>query len=213
MQRTERGRFITLEGGEGAGKSTSLAYITEYLVAQGVDLVCTREPGGTPLAEGLRQLLLETRAEAVSPTAELLMLFAARSQHLQEVIQPALARGQWVLCDRFTDATFAYQGGGRGMPAATIEQLQQLVQGDFRPDLTLLLDLPVEVGMQRARERGELDRFESERQDFFSRVRRAYLAQAESCPRRYRVFDASRSLASVQGAIRAELERFLSELR
>ena len=129
MQRTERGRFITLEGGEGAGKSTSLAYITEYLVAQGVDLVCTREPGGTPLAEGLRQLLLETRAEAVSPTAELLMLFAARSQHLQEVIQPALARGQWVLCDRFTDATFAYQGGGRGMPAATIEQLQQLVQG------------------------------------------------------------------------------------
>lgn len=213
MQQIDRGRFITLEGGEGAGKSTSLAYITDYLIEQGVDLVCTREPGGTPLAEGLRQLLLEQRSEAVSPTAELLMVFAARSQHLQEVIQPALARGQWVLCDRFTDATFAYQGGGRGMSAAVIGQLQQLVQGDFRPDLTLLLDLPIEVGMQRARLRGDLDRFESERQEFFTRVRAAYLARADSCPQRYRVLDAARSLACVQGSIRIELERFLAAVR
>jgi dTMP kinase len=211
MKRCERGCLITLEGGEGAGKSTNLAYIADYLIGHGIELVCTREPGGTPLAEQLRQLLLAPRAELVAPTAELLMVFAARSQHLQEVILPALERGQWVLCDRFTDATFAYQGGGRGMPISRIEQLQQMVQGEFRPDVTLILDLPVDVGMQRARERAALDRFELEQLSFFSRVREAYLALASASPQRYRVIDASVSLERVQAAISCELDRFLRD--
>jgi dTMP kinase len=211
MKRCERGCLITLEGGEGAGKSTNLAYIADYLIGHGIELVCTREPGGTPLAEQLRQLLLAPRAELVAPTAELLMVFAARSQHLQEVILPALERGQWVLCDRFTDATFAYQGGGRGMPISRIEQLQQMVQGEFRPDVTLILDLPVDVGMQRARERAALDRFELEQLSFFSRVRDAYLALASASPQRYRVIDASVSLERVQAAISCELDRFLRD--
>ena len=204
--------MLTLEGGEGAGKSTSLAYIASYLTSKGVDLVCTREPGGTPLAEELRQLLLAQRTEAVAPVAELLMVFAARSQHLQEVILPALQRGQWVLCDRFTDATFAYQGAGRGMPVTIIEQLQQLVQGDFRPDLTLLLDLSIEIGMRRAHERADLDRFESEQRAFFERVREAYLAQARACPERFRVIDAALPLAQVQAAISCELDLFLGDV-
>lgn len=211
MKRCERGCLITLEGGEGAGKSTNLAYIADYLIGHGIELVCTREPGGTPLAEQLRQLLLAPRAELVAPTAELLMVFAARSQHLQEVILPALERGQWVLCDRFTDATFAYQGGGRGMPISRIEQLQQMVQGEFRPDVTLILDLPVDVGMQRARARAALDRFELEQLSFFSRVREAYLALASASPQRYRVIDASVSLERVQAAISCELDRFLRD--
>ena len=153
---SERGVFITIEGGEGVGKSTNIATLESWLQAEGIGYCMTREPGGTPLAEDIRALLLANRSETLVPTTELLMMFAARAQHIQAVIEPALAAGKWVICDRFTDATYAYQGGGRGMPVAMIGQLEQLVQGDLRPDLTLLLDAPVAVGMARAGDRGEL---------------------------------------------------------
>jgi dTMP kinase len=162
-----RGKFITLEGGEGVGKTTNLAFIRKYLQDHGIDVVVTREPGGTQLAEKIRQLLLDSSSESISESAELLLMFAARAQHIKHVIEPALSEGKWVLCDRFTDATYAYQGGGRNMSINTIEWLENLVQGTLRPDLTLLLDAPVEIGFGRVRTRGELDRFESERVDFF----------------------------------------------
>ncbi len=203
------GRFITLEGVEGVGKSTNLAYVWNTLEEAGLDCLQTREPGGTPLAEEVRQLLLSPRDEPVSETAELLLMFAARAQHLSGLIEPALAAGRWVLCDRFTDATYAYQGGGRGMCQATIASLESLVQGARRPDLTLLLDLPVEVGLARAAQRGEPDRFERERGEFFDRVRRAYLARAQAEPQRFRVIDASRSLDDVQAQIAAVLNAFI----
>lgn len=158
----KRGKFLTIEGTEGVGKSTNLAYVKTWLEARGLDVVVTREPGGTPLAEEIRGLLLARRDEPVDETAELLLVFAARAQHIAGVIKPALARGAWVLSDRFTDATFAYQGGGRGLSLETISQLEQLVQGELRPDLTLILDIEVQLGLERARQRGELDRFESE---------------------------------------------------
>ena len=150
--------FITVEGGEGVGKSTNMAYLESHLQQRGIDLLVTREPGGTPMAEDIRELLLTPREEAVTGLSELLLIFAARAQHIAEVIEPALAAGRWVLCDRFTDATYAYQSGGRRMEAASIRQLEELVQGDLRPDYTLLLDAPVSLGMERARGRGELDR-------------------------------------------------------
>jgi dTMP kinase len=193
-----RGLFITIEGGEGVGKSTNIALLQQQLQAHGVDLVVTREPGGTRLGESLRELLLQVSAEPLAPTAELLLIFAARAQHLQEVIEPALAAGQWVLCDRFTDATYAYQGGGRGLPIAQVRELEQLVQGDLRPDYTLLLDAPVAVGMSRAEDRGELDRFEQEQVAFFERVRATYLQLAEESSGRFRVIDAARPLGEVQ---------------
>lgn len=203
-----RGKFITLEGGEGVGKSTNLAAIADWLKQRGVDYLVTREPGGTPLAEEIRQLLLVPRQESVAEQAELLLMFAARAQHIATVIEPALAAGRWVLCDRFTDATHAYQGGGRGMPRELIDQLQVLVHGALQPDLTLLLDLPVEQGMARAGARGALDRFESEQLDFFKRVRDTYLALAAAQPERFAVVDASRSLAAVGSDIAARLEQF-----
>ena len=194
----QRGLFITMEGGEGVGKSTNIRFVAEQLRARGIRLLQTREPGGTPLAEEIRQLLLNPRTETVAPTAELLMVFAARAQHLAEVIEPALARGEWVLCDRFTDATYAYQGGGRQLSQAVIAQLEQLVHGHLQPDLTLLLDVSVEVGMARASQRGELDRFEQEKTEFFQRVRNSYMARAKADPKRFAVIDAGQALPDVQ---------------
>ncbi len=201
----QRGKFLTIEGTEGVGKSTNLAFVRDWLLAKGIDVVVTREPGGTPLAEEIRSLLLAKRDESVAETAELLLVFAARAQHIAQVIRPALARGAWVLSDRFTDATFAYQGGGRGLSTEVIAQLEILVQGDLRPDLTLILDIDVEVGLTRARERGELDRFESETVAFFERVRRAYRARVEQAPSRYALVDAGQELAAVQADIRSIL--------
>ncbi len=193
-----KGLFITVEGGEGVGKSTNMDFLEQHLRDSGVDLVVTREPGGTALAESIRQLLLDVREEPVDPVTELLLIFAARAQHLRQLIEPALAAGRWVLCDRFTDATYAYQSGGRGMNPAHVRQLETLVQGTLRPDYTLLLDAPVEVGMARANDRGELDRFEQEQQAFFQRVRDTYLQLAREGSGRYRVVDASQPLAAVQ---------------
>jgi dTMP kinase len=196
-----RGKFITLEGVEGVGKTTNLVFIKDYLEQHNISVVVTREPGGTKLAEKIRQLLLDKKSEAISEQAELLMMFAARAQHIKHVIEPALAQGQWVLCDRFTDATYAYQGGGRGMKISTIKQLEDLVQGSLRPDLTLLLDAPVEIGMARVRGRGALDRFELEKISFFESVRRAYLLQAELNPERIKLIKANQALIDVQRAI------------
>jgi len=193
-----RGIFITVEGGEGAGKSTNMAFLERTLKESGVDILVTREPGGTGLGEGIRELLLQPRDEAVAPDAELLLIFAARAQHIKQVIGPALAAGRWVLCDRFTDATYAYQGGGRQLPVALIRKLEQLVQGDLRPDYTLLLDCPVNIGMSRAAARADLDRFEQEQQAFFERVRETYLQLASESSGRYHVIDASLSLQEVE---------------
>lgn len=208
-----QGVFITLEGGEGVGKSTNLALVAELLREAGHSLVITREPGGTELAERIRQLLLEPVAEPMCEMTELLLVFAARAQHLDRVIRPALEAGQWVLCDRFTDATYAYQGGGRGLNTAHIERLERLVQGNVRPDLTLLLDAPTEVGRTRARSRGQLDRFEVEQEAFFERVRNAYLERARVEPSRFRVIDAARPLAEVQEQLRASLAPWLRAVR
>ncbi len=200
-----RGQFIVVEGTEGVGKSTNIALVRKWLADNNIDFIATREPGGTPLAESLRELLLANRAEKVDPTAELLMVFAARAQHLNNHILPALSAGKWVLCDRFTDATYAYQGCGRGLPTATIEQLEMLVQADLRPDLTLYLDVDVKVGLERARQRGELDRFEQEDIVFFERVRQGYLARVAASPQRYAVVNAGQSLEKVQQDILAIL--------
>jgi dTMP kinase len=202
----KRGRFITLEGGEGVGKSTNLQYIQQLLLEQQLDVVVTREPGGTELAEKIRQLLLETHAETITEKAELLLVFAARAQHIQHVILPALQQGRWVLSDRFTDATYAYQGGGRGMDMQTIAWLESSVQGDLRPDLTLLLDAPLDIGMSRAQKRGKLDRFESEQRDFFERVRQAYLKRAGQDQQRYKIIDAGLRLNEVQLQIKQALD-------
>lgn len=202
------GLFITLEGPEGAGKSTNREYLAQRLREHGLDVVLTREPGGTPLAERIRELLLTPADEPMNSDTELLLVFAARAQHLAQVIHPALARGAVVLCDRFTDATYAYQGGGRGLSVQRIEQLEHFVQGDKRPDLTLIFDLPVEVGLSRAAARGRLDRFEQEGLNFFEAVRSAYLNRAGRNPQRYRVVDAGQSLAAVQ----QDLDALLPEL-
>ncbi|MCR6662453.1 MAG: dTMP kinase [Luteimonas sp.] len=185
-------RFVSLEGGEGAGKTTVLNALRDALAADGSEVVCTREPGGTPLAEMIRKLLLDPGHEPAAPETELLLMFAARAQHVREVILPALARGAWVLCDRFTDSSHAYQGGGRGIDTALIDELERRVVG-IRPALTLLLDLPVAQGRARAQGRdGTPDRIESEQDAFFERVRAAFLARALSFPERFRVLDASR---------------------
>ena len=200
-----KARFITLEGGEGVGKTTNLAFIEDYLKSKGVSLFRTREPGGTELGEKVREILLHSAH--VEAKTELLLVFAARAQHIQEVIRPALAQGQWVLSDRFTDASYAYQGGGRGIDLRSIVFLEQWVQDELRPDLTLLLDTPVSVGMARARARGPQDRFESEADNFFERVRAAYLDRMEGEPDRIRRIDASVGLPEVQAAIAKELDR------
>lgn len=207
---TAEQRLITLEGGEGVGKSTNLAFVVERLRATGAEVVVTREPGGTPLAEDLRSLLLAPREEPVAPLAELLMIFAARAQHWAQVIAPALARGAWVVCDRFIDATHAYQVAGRGLPAEAVTQLEALVLRAHRPGLTLLLDLPVAAGLQRAGARSQPDRFERERLDFFERVRAGYLARAAAEPARIRVIDAGLALAAVQAQLAQVLDAYLA---
>jgi len=203
-----QGRFITLEGGEGAGKSTNLAYIRTRLQSAGKVVSVTREPGGTALGEQIRVLLLDPDSTGMCADTELLLMFAARSQHLQESILPALERGEWILCDRFTDATYAYQGSGRGLGRQRINQLESWVQGSFQPYRTLLFDLPVDIGLQRAGQRGALDRFEQEQAAFFERVRAGYLERARQFPQRFRVVDASQPLAGVQ----AQLDNLIDEL-
>lgn len=197
----QRGLFITIEGGEGAGKSTNISFIRDWLSEHHVDFLATREPGGTPRAEAIRELLLAHDPEPLADRAELLLMFAARAQHLAQCIEPALDMGRSVLCDRFTDATYAYQGYGRGQSLAAIEQLESLVQGDLRPDLTLLLDLPVSLGRERIAGRGEADRIEAEQDAFFERVRTGYLERARQNPEQFVVIDASAPLADVQAQI------------
>ena len=207
------GRFITVEGIEGVGKSTNLAFMERVLNEAGQSVVMTREPGGTPLAEKIRDVLIDPDHPPCTPDTELLLMFAARAEHLAEKIRPALARGEWVLCDRFTDATYAYQGAGRGIDLAHIKALEQWLQEGLRPDLTIVLDADVELGMKRAGKRGELDRFEQEHRDFFERVRQAYLDIARREPRRVRVVNAARDLPEVQSALRVLLQEQLQYVR
>lgn len=209
MSKDLQGRFITVEGTEGVGKSTNINFLCQLLKDKGIEIVLTREPGGTPLAEELRELLLTPREERVSQDTELLLMFAARAQHIENVIRPALARGAWVISDRFTDATFAYQGGGRGVEVESIRMLESLVQHGLHPDLTLLLDLDVEVGLQRASERSTPDRFEQEKVDFFGKVRAAYLERAKNEPNRFAVIDASCAIEAVQSQISAAVSEYL----
>ena len=203
---SKRGRFIVLEGGEGVGKSTNLQFVRDYLTDSGVPLECSREPGGTPLAERIRELVLMHHDEPMAAMTELLLIFAARAQHLQQRILPALEQGRWMLCDRFTDATYAYQGGGRQLDKQSIAALEQLVQGSLRPDRVLLLDAPVAIGQARARQRAALDRMEAEQADFHQRVRDSYLQRARQMPEHYSIIDASQPLAAVQADIAAQLQ-------
>ena len=203
------GRFLTIEGIEGVGKTTQVARLSRYLEKRGIDHVVTREPGGTPLAEKIRDLVLRPPGEALTPAAELLLMFAARSVHLANHIEPALNAGRWVICDRFTDATYAYQGAGRGVSQTDIRFLETLVQGALRPDLTLLLDVPVDVGLERSRQRdagGTRDRFDFERAEFFERVREAYLSRARAEPQRMAIVDAVASMHEVTKRMTKVLE-------
>jgi dTMP kinase len=202
------GKFITLEGGEGVGKTTNLEFIVRRLREHGLETVATREPGGTAFGEAVRGIFLHQ--DEVRPEAELLLLFAARVHHLREVVEPALQRGAWVVCDRFTDASYAYQGAGRGIERSVIDFLRDWIQAGLQPDLTLLLDAPVDTGLTRARQRSGPDRLEKETTAFFSRVREGYLALAQAEPGRIRVIDADRPLALVQAAIASELDSLLS---
>ena len=203
------GMFITVEGTEGVGKSSNLAFIEQWLTAAGKQVVMTREPGGTPLGESIRGLLLDAKQTSMCDDTELLLMFAARAQHIQQVIKPALQENKWVVCDRFTDATYAYQGGGRGIDMKRIAQLEAWVQGELKPDLTLLLDLPVAAGLQRAGARSAPDRFEQEQQAFFERVRTTYLQRAEQFPQQYRIIDAAPALEQVQAQIKSVLQSTL----
>ncbi|MET0052557.1 MAG: dTMP kinase [Candidatus Thiodiazotropha sp.] len=212
QSQSHSGRFITVEGGEGAGKSSNLSYIRDFLEKAGKSVVFTREPGGTELGESIRELLLGHQHTGMSSDCELLLMFAARAEHLQAKILPALNQGQWVLCDRFTDASYAYQGAGRGLPEERIAALETFVQGALRPDLTLLLDLPVEVGLERAGKRSAPDRFESEAKSFFEKVRQGYLEIAHRDPERVRIIDASVPLVEVQHQISEVLNRFLDDV-
>jgi dTMP kinase len=204
------GKFITIEGGEGVGKSTQIAALRDLLTARRLEVVVTREPGGTPRAERIRELLLENSAESMPVTCELLLMFAARATHIENVIRPALMRGAWVVCDRFTDASYAYQGSGRGVDGEHIAALERFVQGDLRPDLTLLLDAPVDVGGARANARnaaaGSSDRFEQEQRAFFERVRAGYLERARSEPGRIAIVDATGTREVVAREIRTAVE-------
>ncbi len=204
---SKAGKFITIEGTEGVGKSTNIAFITQWLSAKGIEIMHSREPGGTPLAEEIRELLLNKRDEQVDSRTELLLMFAARCQHVSQKIQPALDAGHWVLSDRFTDASYAYQGAGRELGFERLEELDDWSLQGFKPDLTIMLDLPIEIGLERAAKRGEKDRFESEQIEFFKRVRDGYLAIAKAEPERMKVIDASGSIEQVQ----LQIEKVLSE--
>lgn len=202
-----RGRFITVEGVEGAGKSTLITALREYLEEAGHDVLLTREPGGTRLGEALREVLLDNHQREMVPEAELLLMFAARVQHVREKIRPALTAGTWVICDRFTDATYAYQGHGRGLSMDHIRYLEGWLQEELRPDLTVLLDLPVETGLERTGRRGGPDRFETEAGEFFERVRSGYLELARAEPERFRLVDASMP----KDAVRAQVDELLKD--
>lgn len=206
-----RGKFITVEGIEGVGKSTNIDFMATFIESKGRDVVRTREPGGTPMAERIRAMLLEHGDERLPDIAELLLFFAARSLHVSNAILPAMEAGQWVICDRFTDASRAYQGAGRGLDRQQIDTLASWVQGGLEPDLTVLLDAPAGVGMQRAVRRGETDRLESEQHSFYERVRMGYLELAQAEPGRFVVVDASRPLATVQADIAAALRRLFAD--
>lgn len=207
----DRGRFITVEGGEGVGKSTNIRFLTGLIEQRGYTVRETREPGGTPLAERIRELLLGHGEEPLPDTAELLLFFAARSLNIENLVRPALAAGEWVVCDRFTDASRAYQGCGRGLSRERIETLADWVHGDLQPDLTILLDAPADVGRSRAEKRGAADRLESEQAAFYQRVRDGYLALADAEPRRFAVIDASGELADVQASIRLAMDRLFGD--
>ncbi len=202
------GKFITLEGGEGVGKSTNMEFVSRYLKENGKSVITTREPGGTAVGEKIRRILLDLKTESISDETELLLIFAARAQHLQQIILPSIRSGNWVLCDRFTDASYAYQGGGRGINEAKIEVLENWVQNGYSPDLTLLLDVPIDIGLERAGKRGALDRFEVEERDFFDRVRQSYLSLSRRYPRRIKVINANQPLVDVQ----ADIADCLSEI-
>lgn len=206
----ERGRFITIEGIEGVGKSTNMAALVQHIEASGKRVLTSREPGGTPVAEDIRDLLKNRSDEPIPEIAELLLMFAARSLNVNNVILPALEAGTWVVCDRFTDSSRAYQGGGRGIPMETIDRLADWVHGDTWPDLTILLDAPVEIGMQRADSRGSPDRFEQEQHDFFQRVRECYLQLAIKEPQRFVVLDTTEPLEQVGEEIRQLADQLLA---
>jgi dTMP kinase len=205
------GKFITIEGIEGVGKTTARNFIEQYLKRHQVEYVLTREPGGTPIAEDVRQLLLKNRDEIMSPDTELLLLFAGRAQNISQVIRPALQRGEWVVSDRFTDASFAYQGGGRNIPQKHIANLADWVQGDLQAHLTLLLDAPVEIALKRIAGRGVKDRIENEAEAFFERVRQQYLNRAEQFSDRFRVIDATQDVSQVQQCIAAAIDPLINE--
>lgn len=203
------GKLITLEGIEGVGKSSNLRFIAEFLEKKGKDILITREPGGTPLAEDLRKILLTEYQEQTQPETELLILYAGRYQHVECVIKPALNKGRWILCDRFNDATFAYQGAGRNISLEKIHQLDEWTLGTFAPSFTLILDAPVEVALKRIQTNRQLDRFEKEKSEFFERIRQAYLNRARRHPERYHIVDASRTLSEVQVSIGTLLNEFM----
>ena len=206
----KQGLFITLEGGEGAGKSTNASFMADYLRAQGKQVLLTREPGGTPVAEAIRSVLLDTSLPAMTMETELLLMFAARHEHLQQKILPALAQGTWVICDRFTDSSYAYQGYARGVDLPRIAQLEQWTQGDIRPDYVFVFDLPVEIGMARAKARSVADRFEQEQLVFFEKVRQGFLTRAAQFPERYPIIQAQQPLAQVQAQLQAQLAQILA---
>ena len=209
-KQSSRGKFITLEGVEGVGKSTHLKFLGRYLQERGISVRITREPGGTPAADEIRQILLTNHMEKVHPMSELLLMFAARALHVENVIRPALKAGIWIVCDRFTDASYAYQGGGRGIAVRHIESLERMVLKGLQPDMTILLDAKIDIGMARVKRRGLLDRFEQEKDDFFKRVRRVYLARASRDPRRIKVVNASGSITDVQTQISELLDKHIS---
>lgn len=210
MKKNETGIFITLEGIEGVGKSTAVQFVAEHLKSQGKTVLATREPGGTPVAEAIRQVLLQTYSdEVLLSETELMLMFAGRKQHLANVIAPALQRGEYVVCDRFTDASYAYQGGGRGMSMDAIAWFETWVQKQLRPNITILLDAPVELALTRAKKRSAPDRFEQETKAFFERVRECYLQRAKAEPERFQIVDATLSLTQVQDAIRTILQKIL----
>jgi dTMP kinase len=202
----ERGKFITIDGVEGAGKSTQITFICDYLKAKGVNVILTREPGGTDVGEKIRTLLLSNSTGKMHADTELMLMFAARNEHIQNKIMPALKQGDWVLSDRFTDASYAYQGGGRGLDVERIAQLEQWVLQDFIPDMTLLLDVPVEIGMSRVESRGKKDRIELEATDFFNRVRQAYIDRSEQFPERIKLIDSSQTVEHTKQQIKVVLD-------
>ena len=202
----QKGKFITIDGVEGAGKSTQIKFICDYLEAKGINVVLTREPGGTDLGEKIRELLLSTTTKSMHSDSELLLMFAARNEHIHHKIIPALEKGDWVLSDRFTDASYAYQGGGRGLDIERIEYLEHWVLKGFTPDMTLLLDIPVDLGMSRVESRGEKDRIELEELDFFERVRQAYIDRSDKYPQRIKLIDSSKSREHTSAQIEKILE-------